>query len=87
MQVCNGGSCCPGDAPRGVEGGKMGPAAKLLMAEHGLAPSDVSATGPQGMITKGAHAIACYVPYAVFDSACGKKWCHRVKVKVLNGVV
>ena len=32
---------------------RLGPAARLLMHQHGLSPSDISPTGPNGIITKG----------------------------------
>lgn len=32
----------------------MSPAARVLLGEHGLAPGDVRATGPRGVLTKGA---------------------------------
>lgn len=34
--------------------GKMGPAARVLLEEHGLSPDDVIPSGPQDIITKGA---------------------------------
>ena len=39
--------------PRQKASSKMGPAASILMQEHGLKPEDINPTGPQGIITKG----------------------------------
>lgn len=32
---------------------RIGPAARVLLHEHGLSPSDIAPTGPNGIVTKG----------------------------------